>query len=248
VCGCLLVAPAHAQLFGDNEARKAILDVRNRLNELEQQLKNKDEELTARIQKVEPTQRSQLEIATQIDQLKIDLAKLRGQIDQLTYDLANEQKRTRDLYTDLDTRLKKFEPVAVSVDGQTATVERDEQTAYDDALTLFRNSDFKGAAQALKTFAQRYPNSAYIATVQYWLGNAHYQLKDYKSAIAAQRVVVDQYARSPRAPDALLNIAASLLELNDRKGARDTLQRIVKEYPESESARAAQARLKSLAQ
>ena len=242
----LAALPAHAQLFGDNEARKAILDLRAKVVELEKQLGDRSAELAARIEKVEPVQRGQLEFANQLDQIKAELAKLRGQIDQLANELAIQQKRSRDLYTDLDARLKKLEPTSVTLDGRAATVERGEQAAYDSALGLFRASDFRGAVGSLQVFLARYPNSAYAALAQYWLGNSHYQLKDYKAAIAAQRVVVDRYADSPRAPDALLNIAASQVELNDRPGARATLARIVKEYPESEAAGAARDRLKSL--
>lgn len=243
---CGLAAPASAQLFGDNEARKAILDLRGKVAELEKQFKDKDAELAARIEKVEPALRGSLDLANQLDQLKAELARLRGQLDQLANELAVQQRRSRDLYTDLDTRLKRLEPTSVTLDGRAATVDRGEQAAYDNALGSFRAGDFKGAVNSLQVFLARYPNSAYAALAQYWLGNSHYQLKDYKAAMAAQRVVVDRHADSPRAPDALLNIAASQVELNDRPGARATLARIVKEYPESEAAGAARDRLKSL--
>ena len=240
------VAPVHAQLFGDNEARKAILDLRAKVTEIEKQFNDRNAELAARVEKIEPAMRGTLELANQLEQLKAELAKLRGQLDQLANELATQQKRTRDLYTDLDTRLKKLEPTSVTLDGRAATVERSEQAAYDTALGLFRASDFKSAVSSLQVFLARYPNSVYAAQAQYWLGNSQYQLKDYKAAIAAQRVVVDRYADSPRAPDALLNIAASQVELNDRPGARATLARIVKDYADSEAAAVARERLKSL--
>jgi TolA-binding protein len=60
-------------------------------------------------------------------------------------------------------------------------------------------------------------------------------------------VVVDQHAESTRAPEALLNIAASQIELNDRRSARATLQRIIKDYPDTEAARLAKERLPATA-
>ncbi len=240
------VAPANAQLFGDNEARKAILDLRSKVSELERQLSERNADLTSRLERIEPTQRSQLELANQIEQLKAQLAQLRGQLDQLTHELITQQKRSRDLYTDLDTRLKKLEPASITLDGQNVTVERNEQVSYDTALGLVRANDFRGAVTSLQSFLARYPTSAYAAQAQYWLGNAYYQLKDYKAALAAQRAVVERHADSPRAPDALLNMAASQIELNDRSGARTTLNKILKDYPASEAASAARERLKSL--
>lgn len=238
--------PAQAQLFGDNEARKAILDLRSKVNELERQLTDRAADLDTRLTRVEPTQRSQLELANQIEQLKAELAQLRGQVDQLSNELAAQHKRTRELYADLDARLKKLEPISVALDGQSVTVDRHEQASFEAALALFRAGDFRAAASDLKTFLARYPASPYAAQAQYWLGNAHYQLKDYKAASAAQRSLLERHPDSPRAPDALLNLAASQIELADRNGARNTLNRILKEHPDSEAASAARERLKSL--
>jgi hypothetical protein len=54
----------------------------------------------------------------------------------------------------------------------------------------------------------------------YWLGNAHYSLRDCKKAIEAHRVVVNKWPANAKAPDALLNMATCQQELADAKGAR----------------------------
>jgi TolA-binding protein len=56
--------------------------------------------------------------------------------------------------------------------------------------------------------------------------------------------VVERYPDSPRAPDALLNIAASQVELKDTTRARAALQKIIADYPNTEAARVADERLK----
>ncbi len=237
-----LVAPAHA-LFGDEEARKAIIELRAKVAELEKQVQVRQAELAKRVDQLESANRAQLEFANTIDSLQREIANLRGEIERLTRDVAQQQQRSRDLYTDIDTRLKKLEPVGVTVDGKSATVGRDEQAAYDAALGQFRGGDFRGAATSLQSFLTRFSQSAYAPSAQYWLGNSLYQLKDYKSAIAAQQALVDRYHDSPRAPDALLNIASSQLELNQKAQSRATLERILKEYPDSDAAKVARERL-----
>ena len=241
----VLAAPAHA-LFGDDEARKAILELRAKVAEMENKLREKDAELASRIERLESANRAQLEFANTIDAQKKEIATLRGQVETLTNEVATLQKRNRDLYTDLDTRLKAFEPVATTVDGKPATVDRAEQAAYDAALNQFRAGDFRGAAGSLQAFLARWPKSAHAPAANYWLGNSLYGLKDYRGAIAAQQVVVDRYADSPRAPDALLNIAASQVELKDTARARAALQKIIAEYPNTEAAKVADERLKVL--
>lgn len=237
---------AQAQLFADNEARKALLDLRNKVEELDRKLEQQRSELSGRVSQIEPAQRGQLELANQLEQLSAQLAKLRGQMDQLSHQLAVEQSRTRDLYTDLDSRLKKLEPKDITLDGQTASVAPQEQAAYDDALILLRNRDYAAAIASLESLLSRFPRSAYRPSAQYWLGIAHYQLKDYKAALAAQRRLVTEHPDSAKVPDALLNIAANQIELKDTAGAKSTLQKILKDHPESEAAKAASARLKAL--
>lgn len=239
-------APAHA-LFGDDEARKAILDLRKKVDEQNQALAQKDAELAARMERLEAASRAQLEFANTIDALKREIAQLRGQVEQLAHEVATLQKRNRDLYGDLDARLKKLEPTTVIVDGKQAVVDRSEQDAFDAALAQFRASDFKGAITSLQSFIARYPQSAYAAPAHYWLGNAYFALKDYKAAIAALQVVVERFHDSPRVPEALLTIAASQIELNDKKSARNTLSRIIKDYPDTEAAKLAKERLPSTA-
>jgi len=238
-----LCLPVHAALFGDDEARKAILDLRDRVAEQDKRIQDKNAELAKRLEQLESANRAQLEFANTIESLRREIATLRGEVERLTKEVATLQQRNRDLYGDIDARLKKLEPVAITVDGKPASVDRNEQLAYDAALAQFRASDFRGAASNLQSFVARYPQSAYVPSAQYWLGNSLYQLKDYKSAIAAQQVVLERYRDSPRAPDALLNIASSQLELNQKPQSQATLQRILKEYPDSEAAKTARERL-----
>ena len=76
-----------------------------------------------------------------------------------------------------------------------------------------------------------------------WIGNAHYALRDFKSAILAQQKVVQSWPDNAKAPDALLNIASSYLESGDQKTARETLQQLIKRYPTSPAAEQAKQRL-----
>ncbi|MDQ3189474.1 MAG: tol-pal system protein YbgF [Pseudomonadota bacterium] len=238
-----LAFPAHAQLFSDSDARKAILELRGRLADQDRALLQRDAELAARLDRLETAQRNQLELANQTEVLRQDIARLRGQIEALTNEVATLQKRNRDLYGDLDARLKKMEPSNVTVEGRPVAVDRTEQSSYEAALAQFRASDFKSALSGFQQFVARYPQSAYVPVAQYWIGSSHYAMKDYRSAIAAQQILVDRFSDSTRAPDALLSIAESQLQLGDKRSANRTLGRLIKDYPESEAAKVARERL-----
>ena len=95
---------AHAGLFDDDEARARINKMRDDFN--------------ARVSKLEDANnRAQLDVANQIEQLKAEIARLRGENEVLTNDLANASKRQKDFYVDLDNRLRKLESTPSTADG-----------------------------------------------------------------------------------------------------------------------------------
>jgi TolA-binding protein len=67
--------------------------------------------------------------------------------------------------------------------------------------------------------------------------------KDFKGAITTLQAMVQKFPTEPRAADALLMVASSQIELNNRAGAKTTLQRIVKDYKGTPAADTATKRL-----
>jgi tol-pal system protein YbgF len=240
---CLMLAAwlplqASAGLLDDDEARRAILDLRTKVDTLARDMNTR---LDAKSDKT-----IAVDMLNQHEQTMQEIARLRGQIESLANELSNSQKHQKDFYADLDARIKKLEPRQENIDGRTAEVMPSEKQSYDAAMELFKSSDYKAAAAALQDFVKRYPQSAYAANAQYWLGNAYYAQRDYKNAIAAQEVVASTYRDSAKAPDALLNIATSYTELKDKKAAKKALQQLVSKFPDSSAAQAAKDRLAAL--
>jgi len=71
-------------------------------------------------------------------------------------------------------------------------------------------------------------------------------LKDYKSALAHQQKLVAVYPASAKVPDALLNIASSMIALDDLTGARKVLEELVAKHPGTNAATLATRRLSAL--
>ena len=225
---------ASAALFDDDEARKAILDLRAKVDVMARDINSRVD--------TKADKSATLDLLNQNETTLTEIAKLRGQLEVLANELANAQKRQKDFYVDLDTRLRKLEPRQITIDGKAAEVDPSEQKNYDAALGLFKAGDYKTAATALQDFVRQFPASGYAANAQYWLGNAYYAQRDCKSAIAAQQLVIKNYPDSPKAADAMLNIASCQTELKD-KAAKKTLQELIKQYPDSTAAATAKERL-----
>ncbi len=239
----LSVFTAGAGLFEDDEARKAILDLRQRIETNRQAADASQSKLTE-----ENTQlrRSLLDLQNQIESLRAELAKLRGQDEQLARDVAEMQRRQKDIAQGVDDRLRKFEPVKVSLDGQEFTADPAEKRDFEAALGIFRKGEFPAAQAAFADFIKRNPQSGYQPSARFWLGNAQYATRDYKDAITNFRALVAQSPDHARAPEAILSIANCQIELKETRAARKTLEDLVKAFPQSEAAQAAKERLARL--
>ncbi|HEY4082832.1 MAG TPA: tol-pal system protein YbgF [Burkholderiaceae bacterium] len=243
---CLLSFPARAALFEDDEARRAILELRGRLKALEDANAQLQDQNRSMNQSVEPLRRSVLDLNNQIDTLHAEMAKLRGDNEQLARDLADTQRKVTDQSDSINSRLRPLEPQAVTVDGKQFQVSPDESRQYDAAMGMVRRGDFSQAAETLQSFLRRYPASGYADSVTFWLGNAQYGNRQYKDAIATFKGLLSARPDYARAPEAQLAVANCQIELKDVKLAKRTLQDLIKNFPGTDAAQAAKERLAAL--
>ncbi len=242
ICACSF-SGVQAALFEDDEARKAILDLRQRVElmrtDAERARQASNQELTSLGQ-------SMLDLQRQIELLKAEIAGLRGSHEQVMRELSETQRQQKDQMQAMQARFSKLEPVTVQLDGVEFVADKAETADYEAALAVFRKSDFANAQILFSRFVASYPASGYVVPALFWLGNAQYATRDYKGAMANFRALIAKDPEHVRAPEAVLSIANCQLELKDSKGARKTLTDLVKAYPQSEAAVAAKERLVTL--
>lgn len=243
----LFALNAHAALFEDDDARKAILELRQRVEANRQASDAVEARLLQQVTEENvQLKRSLLDLQGQIETLRGELARLVGSNEQLARDVAELQRRQKDISQGVDDRLRKFEPVKVSLDGIEFVADPAEKRDYDAAMTTFRKGDFAAAQTALADFLRRNPQSGYRPSALFWLGNAQYAIRDYKEAITNFRSLLALSPDHARAPEAVLSIANCQIELKDTKAARKTLEDLAKAYPQSEAAAAGKERLARL--
>ena len=237
----------HAGLFDDEEARKAILELRQKTDGIKQANDAANAEQKRALEESNAAlRRSLLDLQNQIEALRTDLAKQRGQEEQLAKDVADLQRKQKDMAQGIDDRVRKFEPSKVTVDGREFTADPNEKRDYDAAFALFRKPDFAAAQPAFIDFIRRYPQSGYNPSALFWLGNAQYATRNYNEAITNFRSMIAQASDHPKASEAALSIANCQIELKAIPAARKTLEDLMKVYPQSEAATAAKDRLARL--
>ncbi len=254
---CNFLTFAHAGLFDDDEARKAILDLRQKAEASE---KKQAELNQSQTQEIAQLRRSLLELQNLIESQKAEMARQTGQMEQLTRALSEQQRplaelqrqvaelqrQQKDATQVVDERLRKFEPIKVAVDGKEFLAEPNEKRDFDAALAVFRKGEFAAAQTAFVDFLKRNPQSGYAPSSLFWLGNAQYATRDYKEAITNFRSLLAAAPDHIRAPEAVLSIANCQIELKDSRAARKTLEDLIKAYPQSEAAVAGKERLARL--
>ena len=200
-------------LFADDDARKAILDLRKSF-------------ATA-----------QMDLQNQIEKLKTDNAELRGKIENIEKqgeDISTSQKT---YYQDLDNRLGNIEPRTETIEGVTGTVQPSEKKAYDDALKAFQAGSLKKADEGFSAFVNRYPKSPYVPPALFWSGNSKYANKDYTGATAQLQSLIKRFPNHPRVPSAMLTLGNAQLENGNKAAAKKTFGEIISKYPDTEAAK-----------
>ncbi|MCX8517435.1 MAG: tol-pal system protein YbgF [Rhodoferax sp.] len=253
----LLSHTASAGWLDDEEARRAILDLRQRVDTLNtqrddlerrllEQAKRSSDSSAQLSEETAQLKRSVLNLQNQLESNRAELAKLRGQNELLARDVSEIQRRQRDVSSTMEDRLRKLEPITVSVDGREFLADPTEKRDFDANLALFRKGDYEAAIASFLDFLSRFPQTGYRHSALFWLGNAQYASKDCKSATVNFRSLISQAPKDIHAPEALLTIANCQLEAKDTKSARKTLRELIAAYPNTDAANAAKDRLKRL--
>ncbi len=216
---------AHAQLFGGDQARRDIAELREQMNA-----------------RLEASSRGQLELANQNEMLRSEVARLRGDIEVLVHELESLKQRQLDFYVDLDSRLQRMEqtggPAAVAASDPEV-----EAADYEAALTLLKEGKHDAALAAFENFVQQHPRSQSLANAHFWAGNAALQARNVGAAQTHFTTVLTNWPADRVAPDAMIGLANSQQALGDARRSQETLRRVIETYPQSSAAQVARQRL-----
>jgi len=119
----------------------------------------------------------------------------------------------------------------------------EEQSAYQSAFDTLKEGRYQKAKSELRAFLQNHPDSSYAGNAQYWLGEAHYVTREFKSAIEEFNAVLSSYPQSLKISDAMLKIGYTYFELKQFDQAKLLLTDLRERFPKSTAFRLAGKRL-----
>jgi tol-pal system protein YbgF len=214
---------AHAALFDDEEARKRIADTNTRLTQVQKQLDD-------RIIALESQLKSQglVDLFNQVEQVRSDIARLRGQVEVLTYELEQAQKRQRDLYVDLDTRVRKLETTSPAA-ADAAPPPGIPSTAAGNLPPGTAPPPYAppGGAPPARPSDPAAEQRAYDSALD------QFKRGDYPGTIASFSAFVKNYPQSPLAPSAQYWVGNAQYARKDYRASITAQRALIAAYPTS---------------
>jgi len=119
------------------------------------------------------------------------------------------------------------------------------QQRYDEGFNLFQSRNYKAAIEVFEALLASDASNNLSDNAQYWIGESHYALGQYKAAVIDFEKVFT-FPKSNKNPDAQFKLGLCYLRLGDREKAREEFQRLLDVYPKSEYVNRAQQHLAEL--
>lgn len=204
-----------------------------------------------------------------VQTLQEEVQQLRGQLEVQAHDLKMLQQQQLAFYKDLDARLS--QPKELQTSDKKAQVDQarqeaqsmkkmklesvstndnanpaDEQISYLKAYELIKNKNYDEALAAMSDFTSQYPQSGYAPNAQYWLGELYLLKKQFNEAMTHFDVVIQKYPTSSKIAPSLLKLGYVQAAMGERAKARDTLNQVIRDFPDTKTAQLAGAKLDAL--
>lgn len=199
------------------------------------------------------------EILNQVQMLQTEVLELRGTIDQQAYEIQQLQAQQKQHYVDLDQRIEALggssgnaadslnktdnsdapasklssNPFGAARTNEATMGSSQIKESYQEALNFIRDRDYKKAQENLREILQGGGDSFYVPFAHYWLAEVLVAQPNPDMAAAQQHfsTVVDQFAGHSKVPPSLYKLGTIQHVSGDTQKARETLQRLIKEFP-----------------
>lgn len=220
-------------------------------------------------------QNEEATLLNKLQSMQHELNNLRGQLEVQTHELQTMKQQQLDFYKDLDARLQNVhastqasassipedglreesdldnhkQTQAYAINSENSAPRgnpADEQISYLAAYELIKSKEFDKAVMAMRNFITQYPRGGYTANAHYWLGELYMVKKAYPEAIQQFQTVLKAFPTSSKTSDCSLKIGYALIASGQKKSARQYLQDVIRDYPDTHAAQLATAKLETL--
>ncbi|MEE3210673.1 MAG: YbgF trimerization domain-containing protein [Pseudomonadota bacterium] len=180
------------------------------------------------------------ELMLQVEQMKTEIASLRGQLEEQQAKVRRMEASQQDRYLDLDSRISALTLAPPAVNSQEVTqAEADNNDgealppageAYKSAMQLVRDKKFAEAREAFDSFAENYAGDALAVNAIYWSGEVSMVEGKLDVAEARFRTVKEDHSGHSKAADASYKLAVVLDKSGKKAESKALLQEVISQY------------------
>jgi len=203
----------------------------------------------------------------QVQQLKEEVATLRGQLEEQGYALQKLKQQQQEDFANLDRRISGGgasssstapentaavnntntaapTPIPDRNTASSSTANNDGREEYEAAYSLLKAKDYGGASAAFKTFVGKYPESDYAGNSWFWLGFVYQTQGDMDAAAKAFSSLIERFPNHSKVDDAKYNLG----KIYNQQGKTEQARTLLKEVAagSSKSAPLAKSYLESM--
>jgi tol-pal system protein YbgF len=260
----LAATPAAAQLNPLTDPLPRTLDERSdkRLDRVEQTLREMRAILyqgrdSGKAVVVQPAEtQSQVEaLSTRVSDLEETLRRMNGQVDQLGVDVSALRRdnsgtvgalqaanaQNAQLLARLDAIEKQVGALSAAHAAQAEAAANDPAQVFDRAMQLYASGQYGAAATSFQGYVDTFGNERAAPEARYYLGESLFKQADYANAATAYIAAIRGWPQTPWAPDAVIKLSVSLIELRKNPDACGILAEFNTRYPKASPALKAQA-------
>ncbi|MFH1080034.1 MAG: tol-pal system protein YbgF [Pseudomonadota bacterium] len=117
------------------------------------------------------------------------------------------------------------------------------ESLYAAAYETFKEGKYEKARTEFQNFLKLHPRTEYSGNAQFWIGECYYNEQQYEKAILEYEKVVTNFPEGNKVPYALLKQGLSFQQLGDKTSSRLFLQQVIRDYPNTNQAGVARAKL-----
>ncbi|WP_100639711.1 tol-pal system protein YbgF [Marinobacter salexigens] len=196
------------------------------------------------------------ELFYMIQQLQGEVRRLQGETEEQRHLIKRLQDQGRDRYIDLDQRILDLSEkvssqprVADSTGKGTGNKKNsaqireyrqpdaEERKAYNEIQNLIHSQKkYDEAISRLYEFIDKYPEGDLTVNAYYWLGEVYLVKPQLEQARQAFSIVATRYADHRKASDAVYKLGITLDRLDKKSEARQQMEQVLNDYPESDAA------------
>lgn len=163
-------------------------------------------------------------------QAEDEVAALRGEVEELRYAVKQLQQDMLTLSrNNANSTSNTASPAAANAAANTVsstggTMTNEGKAEYETAYNKLKNKDHDGAIAGFKSVVDKYPNSEYAGSSQFWLGFVYQTKGDMDNAIKSFSTLVDKFPSHSKTPDAKYNLGKLYHQQGNTTKAKELLK------------------------